>query len=64
MNPNKNYEMEKARRLKGLTQKQLAAKMETSRMYITQIENGYASPSLTMAKRIAEELEVKVDDLF
>lgn len=42
---------------KGLTQAQLAAKADTTRTVITNIENGVALPSIPTAKALGEVLE-------
>lgn len=41
---------------KGLTQEELAKKIEISRPYYTEIEKGLKNPSVKIAKRIASIL--------
>lgn len=60
----KNTAMEKARRNKGFTQKQLAEATGTTRLWIHAIESQGAEPSLAVAKKIAEVLDVTLDELF
>ncbi len=53
-----------ARRAKGLTQSQLAAKVGVSRPHLNLIENGRATPSMQLAWRIAGALETDLWRLF
>ncbi|MBF0478281.1 MAG: helix-turn-helix transcriptional regulator [Candidatus Omnitrophica bacterium] len=48
----------------GLTQSQLAEKIEASDNYIGLIERGIKQPSLDTITRIAETLEVRINELF
>lgn len=52
------------RRLSRLTQAQLAEKADLSVNYISEIENGLASPTLKTLLRLAQELNVEIDELF
>ena len=48
----------------NLTQEVLAAKVNCSREYIVQIENGTKVPSLSVLVKIANTLSVSADELF
>ena len=48
----------------NLTQKALAAKVNCSREYIVQIENGTKVPSLSVLVEIANTLSVSADELL
>lgn len=48
----------------GLTQEELAKKMELSRPSITNWEAGVASPKTKDLRRLADILKCKVDDLL
>ncbi len=48
----------------GLSQKQLAEKCGVSRQTVNAIENNKYDPTLSLAFRLAEELQVTVDELF
>jgi putative transcriptional regulator len=52
------------RRRRGLTQKQLAEKMNIQRSVITFIEGPHANPTLKVLTKFANFFEVKVTDLF
>jgi transcriptional regulator with XRE-family HTH domain len=45
---------------RSLSQRQLAARMQVPRTYISKIENGKATPTLSSLERIAEALEVDI----
>jgi len=49
---------------KSLTQEELAGLVGVSRQTIWQIETGQTEPSIRLALRIAEALDVSVHDLF
>jgi transcriptional regulator with XRE-family HTH domain len=49
---------------KGLNMRELADKVSCSTSFISQIENGKVSPSISMLKKIATELDVRVVDFF
>ena len=51
------------RRYRGLTQKQLAAKAGTSAAYVSQIETGRRAGSVKLLLRLADALDVGLDDL-
>jgi putative transcriptional regulator len=48
----------------GLTQAQLAERVEVSRQTINYVENGVYCPSTYLALRLARELGVEVEDIF
>lgn len=48
----------------GLTQEELAVKIDSSRLYINHIEQGRKSPSLEILEKIARALKVQIKDLF
>lgn len=55
--------IEKYRKIRGMTQKELADKISISRSFISQIESGISNPSDDTLKKIANELGVSVTDL-
>lgn len=59
----KAAKLKRVRVLKGYTQRDLAKKTELSYGFISQIEQG-ASCSPRVAKKIAEVLSVKLEDVF
>ena len=56
--------MKLARIEKGLTQEQLARKVNATRQTIGLIEKGEYNPSLNLCIAIAKELSKTLDDLF
>ena len=52
------------RRGRGLSQRQLAGRMQVPRTYISKIENAKAMPTLSSLERLAHALEVNVCDLL
>lgn len=48
------------RQSRGLSQRQLAGRMQVPRTYISKIENGKAMPTLSSLERLANALEVDV----
>lgn len=48
----------------GLTQAELAAKISVSRKTINTVENGVFIPSTILALKLAQALNVRVEDLF
>lgn len=52
------------RKQNGLSQEELAERTETSRVYISNIERGEATPSLEVLLSIANALSVSADDLL
>lgn len=53
-----------ARRAKGMTQKELAEKMGTSYVVISQWENGKRNPKFSTLREIAKALEIPTTDLL
>ena len=58
------YQIKRFRQEKGLTLNQLADAAELSAPYISQLENGKASPSIATLRRIAEVLDMRMVDFF
>lgn len=52
------------RHIANLTQAQFAEKANLSVNYISEIENGTASPTLKTLLKLAQELDVEVKELF
>ncbi len=52
------------RQMNHLTLKQLGEKAGCSDAYLSQIENGRVSPSISTLKKIAEALQTKITDFF
>jgi transcriptional regulator with XRE-family HTH domain len=48
----------------GLSQRQLALRMQVPRTYVSKIENEKATPTLSSLERLAKALEVTVPDLL
>jgi transcriptional regulator with XRE-family HTH domain len=48
----------------GLSQRQLAQRMNVPRTYVSKIENEKATPTLSSLERLAEALQVRVPDLL
>jgi transcriptional regulator with XRE-family HTH domain len=48
----------------GLSQRQLAARLNGPRTYVSKIENGKCSPCLSSLRRVAKALDVTVGDLL
>ncbi|MGC8660289.1 MAG: cupin domain-containing protein [Desulfomonilaceae bacterium] len=65
-----SVEIEIGRRIRArrssnkLTLKQLAEKVGCSDAYLSQIENGKVSPSISSPKKISEALQAKITDFF
>jgi len=51
------------RHVRNLSQRQLAARMNVPRTYISKIENGKATPTLSSLARLANALEVDICNL-
>lgn len=56
--------IQRQRKLQGLTQEALAEIVNVNRAYIGHIEQGRRTPSLTMLDKIAKALKVPVSELF
>jgi ribosome-binding protein aMBF1 (putative translation factor) len=54
----------KARREKGLTQKELAKKMGTKQTAISRLESGRANPSVAFLKKLAKSLNTHLEIRF
>ncbi len=54
----------RARIEKGLTQKQLADKLNTKQSVISRVESANTTPSLTLLKRLAQALNVTLQVQF
>ena len=52
------------RQRSGLSQRQLALRMQVPRTYVSKIENDKATPTLSSLERLARALEVSVPDLI
>src|ERR1039457_1048072 len=52
------------RQRSGLSQRQLAMRMQVPRTYVSKIENEKATPTLSSLERLARALEVSVPDLL
>ena len=59
-----NNKIKYYRRLKDLTQTQLADIVNITRTYVSEIENNGANPSIAIALKIAKALDVSVHDIF
>ena len=57
-------ELFRARKVKGLTQEQVAKATDIDRTAYCRIERGNRKPSVDVAIRIAGALGVKVEDIF
>lgn len=60
----KNEALISARKAKGLTQEQLAELLNCKKSSVSNWENGYSTPKLADAFRVAEILEQDVNHLF
>lgn len=54
----------KQRIKKGLKQHELADKIGINRAYLSNLESGKHFPSLPVAKKLAEELDMSLNDFF
>ncbi len=52
------------RAIENITQQELANKLEVTRQTIVAIENNKYDPSLSLAFKIAEFFNVKIEDIF
>ena len=55
--------LKRARKRKGLTQEELAAKAGLSRGYVSRLEMGLHDPPLSRVRKLAKALRVKVGRL-
>lgn len=56
--------MKECREILGLTQQELAGKLGLSQETISQYENGFRTPNVNVAKKIAEILKEPVEGIF
>ncbi len=56
--------LKKHRQFKGLTQEELANKVNVRRETIARLENAKYNPSLELAVRISRELDIPIEELF
>ena len=56
--------LEEIRRLRNLTQEQLAADLEVSRQTVSSLENGRYNPSIVLAFRIARYFGMTIEEIF
>jgi len=56
--------VQKIRKLAGLTQEELAEKVNVSRAYIGYIEQARNTPSIELLEKIAKVLKLNIKDLF
>lgn len=59
-----SYRVKEQRKKLGLTQEQLAQKCECSRVYLSQVENGKTTLSVTIAQRLADIFDCDLDYLL
>ncbi len=55
--------VKKHRKEAGLSQEELAFQCDIDRTYISKVERGVANPSLLILVKIAETLNVRIEDL-
>jgi transcriptional regulator with XRE-family HTH domain len=55
--------VKKHRKQVGLSQEELAFQCDIDRTYISKVERGVANPSLLILVKIAETLNVRIEDL-
>jgi transcriptional regulator with XRE-family HTH domain len=56
--------VQRLRRLKGLSQEELAHRADMHQTYLSGVEGGKRNPSIGVLGRIAGALEVDIDELF
>ncbi len=56
--------IQRQRKLRGLTQEALAEAVNVNRAYIGHLEQGRRTPSINMLEKIAKALNVPVSELF
>lgn len=52
------------RKKQGRTQEELATALDCNQKYVSRLENGYARPTLEICLKIANFLQVSIDDLL
>ncbi|MGR2696144.1 helix-turn-helix transcriptional regulator [Bacillus subtilis] len=60
----KNHKLVKARKAKGLTQEKLAIQLKYKKSTVSNWENGYSTPKMEDAFKVAEILDCDIKDLF
>ena len=56
--------LEKIRKVKGITQEELANALEVSRQTVGSLENGRYNPSIILAFKIARFFDVAIEEVF
>lgn len=56
--------LEEIRKKNGLTQEELAEKLEVSRQTISSLESGRYNPSILLAFRIARMFDLPIEEIF
>ena len=56
--------LEELRKTRGLTQEELADRLEVSRQTISSLESGRYNPSILLAFRIARLFSVTIEEVF
>jgi putative transcriptional regulator len=56
--------LEELRKTRGLTQEELADRLEVSRQTIISLENGRYNPSLILAFKIAKLFGLSIEEVF
>lgn len=56
--------LEEIRKEKGITQEELASKLEVSRQTISSLEKGRYNPSIILAFKIGRFFNLKIEDIF
>ena len=56
--------LQRLRRLRGLTQEQLAERIDINPKYLSSVERGEENPTLDLFLRLAEGLQVELPALF
>jgi transcriptional regulator with XRE-family HTH domain len=56
--------LQRLRRLRGLTQEQLAERIDINPKYLSSVERGEENPTLDLFLRLAEGLQVELPTLF
>ena len=59
-----NTNLDKLRKLKGLTQEEFAKELKVSRQTVSAIENGKYNPSLDLAFEIALYFNKTIEEIF
>jgi transcriptional regulator with XRE-family HTH domain len=56
--------LQRLRRLRGLTQEQLAERIDINPKYLSSVERGEENPTLDLLLRLGEGLQVELPELF